>query len=584
MTTDHARSVLADPRAPLDERFDAQAELQKAAMPTASDLIPAGDLAPLIDFIRDSYEDQEFSKALSRPNVIPFPSRAVRDKQPGMQSVYLDDGVTGAYGEYYEKPGTFGFDMMRAMVDQTPILSAVILTRIRQVQRFCRQQESGKGPGFEIRRRDADKLKADDKGTITALQDFFTNCGAESNPRQRARLRRDNFTSFMVKLTRDTLTMDSAPIETEYKRNKSLGMDGIYAVDGATIRLCTELGYQGDDDIRALQVVQGQLRTAYTFDDLIYQPRNPRTDVSVGGYGMSETELLIKTITYLLNAMTYNGKFFDSNSIPKGLLHLSGGYDQKDLNAFRRQWNSWVKGINNSWALPVMISKDQESKASFEKFGVDVDEMMFGKWMSFLTSIVCAIYGIAPDEINMESFKTTAGGLNGTDTEEKLAHSSDKGLVPVLRYFEDTFSDYIVSDFSDKYVFRWTGLDEEDEKQKFERQKLVLTVNELRARDGDEPITAAWGDAPLNPSLVSVWQAEQQQGQEDYGQPGADGQAGAPGGDEGDEQDGPKDFGEGGARDFGDPPAGDGSVPADPNGDPSDFAKSFGLPVFRVEV
>jgi hypothetical protein len=211
--------------------------------------------------------------------------------------------------------------------------------------------------------------------------------------------------------------------------------------------------------------------------------------------------------------------------------------------------------------------------------------MMFGKWMTFLTSIVCAIYGIAPDEINMESFKTTAGGLNGNDTEEKLAHSADKGLRPLLSYFEDTFSDYIVADFSDKFVFRWTGLDEEDEKQKFERQKLILKVNELRAMDSLDPITEAWGEAPLNPSLIGAWQAEQQQGQEDYGQPGADGHAVAPGdGDDEQQDDGPKDFGDGGEQDFGDAPASDGSVPADPNSDPADLAKSFGLPVFRIEA
>jgi hypothetical protein len=586
MTTDNARAVLADPRAPAAERFDAQAELQKAAMPSSSDLIPAGDLAPLIDFIRDAYEEDAFQKSLAFPNVIPFPSRAVREKQPGMQSVYIDDMTAGAFGDYMEKPGAFGFDAMRTMVDQTPILSAIILTRIRQIQRFCRVQENGKGPGFEIRMRDRDAHPSEDeKKSMQLLQDFFTHCGWETNPRQRARLRRDNFTSFMVKFVRDSLTLDSAPIETEYKRDKKLGMDGFYSVDGATIRLCTEPGYRGEDEIRALQVVQGQVRTAYTFDDLIYVPRNPRSNVEVGGYGLSETELLIKVVTNLLNAMTYNGKFFDSNSIPKGLLHLSGDYNEKDLNAFKRQWNGMVKGINNSWAMPVMVSKDQESKASFEKFGVDVDEMMFGKWMTFLTSIACAIYSISPDEINFESFKTTAGGLSGDDTEEKLSNSKDKGLRPLLSYCEDTFSDFIVADFSDKYVFRFTGLDEEDEKQAFERNKLILTVNEMRAQDSLEPITEAWGDAPLNPSLISAWQAEQQQGQEDYGQPGADGQA-----QPGDYDQQPKDFGDGGKQDFGDTPADDGSVPADPNqvpaadGDQSEMQKAFGLPVFVVDA
>lgn len=583
MTTDHARSILADPRAPADERFAAESELQQAAMPTSSQLIPADQLNPMIEFIREAYEEDAFQKSLSHANVIPFPSHAVRNKLPGMQSVKIDDTTVGAQGDYYEKPGAFAFDAMRMMVDQTPILSAVIMTRISQVKRFCRTQENGKGPGFEIRLRDREaNVGADEKKSIQLLQDFFTHCGFESNPRERARLKRDNFTSFMAKITRDSLTLDSAPIETEFKKNKSLGMDGFYAVDGATIRLCTEDGYRGEDEIRALQVVQGQLRSTYSFDDLIYVPRNPRTDVLVGGYGLSETELLVKVVTNLLNAMTYNGKFFDSNSIPKGLLHLSGEYGKGDLAAFKRQWNAMVRGVSNAWAMPVMISKDQESKASFEKFGVDIDEMMFGKWMTFLTSIVCAIYQIAPDEINFDTFTSSSGGIgNGNDTEEKLASSKDKGLRPLLSYFEDTLSDFIVADFSDKYVFRFTGLDEEDEKQKFERNKLILKVNEMRAQDNLPAITEAWGEAPLNPSLIGAWQAEQEAGQQDFGQ-GPDGEA-LPA-DNGGET---PDFGEGGGdgedsgADFGGKPAL--AAPGAPPGDDEQFGKSFGLPVFVIE-
>lgn len=605
MTTDNARLLLSDDRAPADEKFAALAELQKALMPTTSDLVAREEVMPLVELIRESYAAQEMEKSLQASNVVPFPSMAVRKGQDGMQSVRLDDTQVGVYGDYYEKPGAFGFDAMRTMVDQTPILSAVIMTRIHQVERFTRFQENGKGPGFEIRLRDRNAFVGDtEKKSIDILQNFIANCGFESNPRARAKLKRDSFPTFMAKQTRDTLTLDSMPIETEFKRNKKMGMDGFYAVDGATIRLCTEEGYRGDDEINAIQVVQGQIRTVYTFDDLVYVPRNPRSDVLVGGYGLSETELLVKVITNLLNAMTYNGKFFDSNQIPKGILHLAGNYSVDDIASFKRMWNAMVKGINNQWSLPVMVSKDQESSANYEKIGAELDEMAFAKWMTFLTSIICAIYGIAPDEINFESFSSKAGGLSGNDTEDKIISSKDKGLLPLLRYFEDTYSDFIIADFSDKYCLRFTGLDDEDEKQKFEEEQLVLTVNEFRARRGEEKIQASWGDAPLNPTLMGAWQAEMQAGQEDFGdpqgeaaepedEPGATdpaapatpGAGGAPGG-----------FGADTGQDFGGNTPGaeagaeqdeNGGKPASvadstPGGKP--FGKSFGLPIFTIEA
>lgn len=426
-----------NPSAPADERQDAMAQATKAAMPTS---VP--DLTELVQGIARANEDAAFYKSLQKPNVVPFPSKAVLEgKKEGMQSVYLDERQLQLVGSYYGKPNNFSFEAMRTMVDRTPILSAVVMTRIRQVARFCHMNMTGTGPGFSVTTKSLKgKMTAAQRKEVQDMNMFFTHCGFEPNPRYRQRLGRDNFSGFMSKIIRDSLVMDSAPIETEYKGNRALGMDGFYAVDGSTIRLCNEDGYDGDDEIFALQVVQGNIRTAYTYNDLIYVPRNERTDVLQGCYGMSETELLVSTVTGYLNAMTYNQKFFDSNAIPKGLLHLSGDYSQDDLSSFKRYWNSMVRGINNAWSLPVITSKNGESKANFERFGADVNEMMFSKWMAFLTSIICAVYGMAPEEINFESFTGGASALRGSNTEEKLIHSKDKGLRPLLAHFEDLFT------------------------------------------------------------------------------------------------------------------------------------------------
>lgn len=582
--TDHARKVAFDPRAPADERYEAQAELQKAAMPRAlSDLIPASNIQPIIDFINRDLEDQAMAKSLQRANVIPFPSNAVKDKKPGMQSVWLDDLQINVNGDWFERPGQFSFDSMRAMVEQTPLLNSVIMTRQRQVARFCRPQQGGRGPGFKIASREkVENVDEREKDAMKLLESFIINSGWEKRPRQRMRLKRDNFQTLMMKLVRDSLTMDSMAIETEWKRDKSLGLDGIYAVDGATIRLCSEDGYQGEDEIFALQVVQGQIRTAYTYDDLIYVPRNPRTDVLAGGYGLAETELLIRVVTGFLNAFTYNTKFFDSNAIPKGLLNLYGNYSEEDIASFKRQWNAMVRGVNNAWTMPVMVSKDMESKADYTQFGEAANEVMFARWMTLLASIVCAVYGIAPDEINFESFTSGTSSLSGNDTEEKIANSKDKGLRPLLSYLESTLSEYVIGEFSDKYEFQFTGLDEEDEAQVWERKKLTRTVNEIRAEDGVEKVDGQWGDAPLNPSLVGAWQAEAQAPQEDYGQPGAMPDQGGEGG-----QDFGGDQGQGDGQDFGQPdgtPGADQPQGPEPAATPNDMAKAYGLPIFRIEA
>jgi len=576
MTTTSTAAAF-DQSAPQAERTDALAELMQNHRPIDS------EVREVIEFINEDLQDQTFRKAIA-DNVVPFPPN--RRGKPGMQSVDVDEYQILVNGDFIERPGALNFDSMRAMVEQTPVLSSIVMTRIRQVARFCRVQESGSGPGFCIRHVDRDhELQASEHESIQLMQRFFDNCGWEFNPRRRRALRRDSFTQFMGKLVRDTLILDAASIETEMKRDRSLGIDGLYAVDGGTIRLCTEEGYNGADEIFALQVVQGRVRTAYTLDDLIYEPRNPRSDILSAGYGLSEVEMLVKTVTGYLNALTYNQKFFDSNSIPKGILHLTGNYDTKDLAAFKRYWNSMVKGVNNAWSLPVLVSKDQESRAGFERFGVEANEMLFARWMTFLTAVCCAIYGMDPAEINSDAFSAGTSPLSGSDTAERLAASKDKGLRPLLSYFENLFTDYVVRDFSDKYVFRWTGLDEEDEDKRHELRKMVLTVNEARAQEGYDPLEGPIGDAPLNPSLVGPWmQLTQQQGdeQEDFGQP--------PEGEyekgEGEEQ-GAQDDGAGGSD--GEPTVGPdegdqgGAPPAEAVGDEGEqVAKSFGLPVLTI--
>lgn len=561
MSTAQAAATAFHPDAPADERVEALGHLQAAHMPGVSELLPPEPVRALVEHVRSMYEEQDMMAKAINANVVPFPSARSKQGQRGMQSVQLDELNLSVVGDYFERPGALPFEALRSMVDQTPVLSSVVLTRQRQVQRFCRPGVPGTDkPGFEIRHIDSDhKLTPDEQQQVQQLTRFISNCGWEFKPRHRKALKRDPFHQFMAKAVRDTLSMDSTGIELEWKRDAALGIDGFYAVDGATIRLCTELGYRGIDSIFALQVVQGRICTAYSYEDLVYEPRNPRSDVTAAGYGLSETELLIKVVTGFLNAMTLNIKGFDSNAIPKGMLHLSGNYTQDDLNAFKRYWNSMVRGVNNAWSLPVMISKDQESKASFERFGLDFNEMYFAKWMTFLTSIICAIFGMSPAEINFDSF---SGGntspLAGSDTEEKITASKDSGLWPLLSYFESVLSENIVADFG-PWAFGWTGLEREDADKKHEMRKLVLTVDEARAEEGYKPHpNPMLGSAPLNPTLVGPWQQAQQAAQQqgpDFGaapagQPGAgDGEPVAAHGDFGDGH--PGDFGREGAEDFG---------------------------------
>ena len=514
---DNAQHTAFNPSAPDNERIDALAGLQKSYLPTDSELLPTSAIDDMTTWVN---EELTLLKAIN-PDIIPQPSYAAEHDKDGMQSVAIDDYQVSFRGDFWERPGLLSFDQLRSMTAQMPVLNAVVMTRTRQVQRFCRVSEKDNTlPGFEIRHKDRKHQITDaEQKKLQEVAAFMTHCGTESSARLRKSLRRDSFAQFIGKLTRDSLILDSTAIETEWRNDRKLGLNGLYAVDGATIRLCSEAGYRGNPDIYALQVVNGRIRTAYSFEDLIYEPRNPRTDITGAGYGLPETELLIRLVTGFLNAMALNNGVFDKNSIPKGVLHLFGNYSNEDLAAFKRYWHNMNRGVSNAFAVPILASKDQESAVKFEKFGVDFNEMMFAKWMTFLTSLICAIYGMSPSEINFDSFTGgSTSALGGNDTAEKLAASKDSGLRPLLSYFENLLTDYVVSELDNDFCFRWTGLDVEDQDKKYELRKTLLTLNELRAEEGYDKLEGALGDAPVDASLLNAWmqlQAQQQPEGED---------------------------------------------------------------------
>ncbi len=91
---DTALSTAFNGAAPQDERSQAMTEAQAAAMPSRVD-----DMLPLVKYVAEQYQEQEFSKSLQRARIIPFPSRAVEEKQPGMQSLRIDDTYGNSMGE-----------------------------------------------------------------------------------------------------------------------------------------------------------------------------------------------------------------------------------------------------------------------------------------------------------------------------------------------------------------------------------------------------------------------------------------------------------------------------------------------------
>lgn len=473
---------------------------------------------------RFSHAYQAFIKGSSfEPLSQPLESDLEKSQPSREMKAYVEDplGLAQAMG-YKDRQFSLSYDILRRMAARNAVVNSIITTRVNQVSTFSTPARfSRSGVGYEIRLRDPNETPTEeDMKIMTSIEEFLENTGYDNDNS------RDDFDTFIRKIVRDRLTFDQICFEIVPDRKGRPAE--FYAVDASTIRIASDditeearrMGHLDNkkDEIRYVQVVDGKIVAYFTAEEMAFGISNPRTDLKVAGYGYSELEMLIQQITSHLWAEEYNSRFFSQGGTTKGILNLKGSSDAPisphQLEAFKRQWLSQVAGMTGAWKTPVVSVEGLE----YINVSQSNREMEFEKWMNYLINIACAVYQIDPAEINFPNRGgaggTGGGGLGDGGIEERLSHSKDKGLRPLLRFIESQINKHIVSKFDQRYVFTFVGIDAKSEKEIMDlRQHKVrtyITVNELRKEDGLPEIEG--GDIILDPQYVShLGQLKQQE-------------------------------------------------------------------------
>lgn len=433
---------------------------------------------------------------------------------------------------YKDKPSSLSYNILYQMSVKNSVVAAVLNTRVNQVSTFTKPARfSTDGIGFQIRLRDPNAVPSSEQQEVmNSIELFLENCGFSDNSD------RDDFDTFIRKLVRDSLTYDQMCFEIIPDRKGRPAE--IVAVDAATIRAASE-NYSVDaswaqytpkknEEVKWVQVVDGSVVSWFTARELAFGVRNPRTNINMQPYGFSELEMLIQQITSHLYAEEYNSKYFSQGGTTKGIINLksdpNGIGNKEQLESFKRQWRAQVNGMSGAWKTPVLQVPNGIEYISVNQSNRDME---YSQWMNYLINIVCAVYQIDPAEVNFSNNGGAAvqSSVFETSQEQKLKNSKDKGLKPLLRFIESTLNKYVVSKFSQDYVFAFTGLDEksEDEKADLDSKhvKTWKTVNEIRKEHGEKPLE--YGDIILDPSYLNYIQQKEMAaqgalgGQEDQG-------------------------------------------------------------------
>ena len=410
--------------------------------------------------------------------------------------------------EYKDKISALSWEFLQRMARKDSVVAAIIQTRVNQVSRFCYPSRYREDKvGFKIRPRDpkAPINEALEK-KIIELENFIEHCGKEDSQGLR-----DSFPVFLKKIVRDRLTYDAVAVELVSTRKGELV--SFHAVDASTIRLVIPKDGKGSfssmsrDDIGYQQVIQGEVKAEFTFNEMGYGVFNPMTDINQFGYGYSELEQLVAIITSHLYAESYNRLFFQQGSLPKGMLNFkSGNMSRQKLEAFKRQWQMQIAGLTGAWRMPIVSGTDIQ----YIPMHLSNQDMEFAKWLDYLVNIICSVYAISPDEIGFPS-----RGGSGTDSHEralfdnsyesKLRNSRDKGLYPLLDFISQFINKHIVQRIDPDLIFIFEGMDRRQGMERIEALNKEIraykTINEVRQEEGLPPVE--YGDIILDPMYVN---------------------------------------------------------------------------------
>lgn len=418
---------------------------------------------------------------------------------------------------YKERPTAVSYGTLRGMVQRMPVVQAVIQTRVNEVAAHAQPQRDRYQLGFAVKARDGTEPSKRDQKWADELELILLNTGVGGGVGER-----DSLEAMLRKLTWDSLTFDQMCFEVVPDR---MGRPAAwYAVDASTIRLAdtsrVHLGKDLADEVHTVQIYDGLVVAEYLRDELCFGVRNPRTDIRLHGYGVSEMEMLMTTITSLLYAWTHNTNFFAQGSAQKGILNFKGAIPGKQLRAFRRQWYTMLSGVANAWRTPIVNSEDLQwiNMQSTNR------DMEFNAWMDFLIKVACAMFLMDPMQVNFKYGNVgQKTGLSEASNREKIIESKERGLRPLLRFIADCLNRYVIWPLNEDFSMHFVGLDSSTREGiadlNAKRVKTFWMVDELRAEDGLDPLPDGKGQVILDPT----WAQMSMRADAPPGAPGEDG-------------------------------------------------------------
>lgn len=418
------------------------------------------------------------------------------------------------------------------------LVSAIIQGRADTLLRLSRPQHDQFKMGFHVvKRNHREELNKNDMEEIANLEDFIYRCGRTDDVPLDDRM---VFGEFLKKTVRDALTFGHITIEKVKTRKgglhrfRPLPAESVYLVNRFASkklleqtlnmskvkyaprsdndpRQTTELNEADLEYYKYVQVSLDQTILAIFGDeDMVFKLFNPQNFLDSMGYCFSPLELAIINVTNHLNTENYNANFFTQGYAARGVLHLKGTVTQSQLHAFRRQFYNNISGAQHAWKTPIIAGLDDINWVPMSGNARDMEYINFN---NHILRAICTQFQIDPIELGLDYLvsQTGRGPSQQANNAYKIEFSRERGLHPILMFFEDLLNNDIIPSLdktlAQKYKFEFIGYEDDTPQTQVAQLQAEMTVhssmNDLLKAAQKEIIKSDGADLPLNQAF---WQ------------------------------------------------------------------------------
>lgn len=350
-----------------------------------------------------------------------------------------------------------GFPTLRALADNYDVLRLVIETRKDQVARMK----------WNVVPRDPKKqVKGTLKKRIEEVESFFL------------RPDKQHFWDEWLRLILEDLLVCDAP--AIYKR-RTRGGD-LYALEpiaGDTIKVVIDDWGQIPEApyVAYQQVLKGFPAVDYTRDQMMYRPRNIRTNKV---YGYSPVEQIIMTVAIAMKRQVFQLNYFTEGNVPEALIGVPETWTPDQIAEFQ----DWFDGV-----LQGNLAERRKARfvpSAVGKTYIPMKETeLFGKAEEWLARVICFAFSINP-----QPFVTQ---MNRATSEDATETSLMEGLNPLLLWIKNLVDSVILDEFGfDDLMFQWDmdwAVNPKEQADLLDTLvgSSIMSINEARVKLGLDP-------------------------------------------------------------------------------------------------